>query len=65
MRGLSEHGRKPRMRGNVEKPMGSAPEERGLHPEQTSSLAESSGTYQILKMGSPLPTARIPRPKGC
>ena len=65
MRGLSEHGQKLGMRRNGEKPMGSAAEERGLHREQTSLLAESSGTKQTLKTGSPSPTARTPRPRGC
>ena len=36
-RGLSEHSRKLGMRRNGEKPMGSAPEERDLHPKRISS----------------------------
>ena len=41
------------------------PEGRGLRPKQIDSLAKNSGMPQTLKMGSPSPIARIPRPGGC
>ena len=63
--GLSAHSRKLGMRRNGGKPTGSAPGEKGLHPEPTSSSAENSGTQQTLKTDSPSPTVRIPGPRGC
>ena len=45
--------------------MGLALEERGLHPEWISLLAENSGMQRALKTGLPLPTAKIPGPRGC
>ena len=65
MKGLSERDWNPGMQRNGERPMDSALEERGLHPEWISLLAENSGMPRVLKTDLPLPTARILEPRGC